>query len=207
MGSIDDNDIRSLHEVFPNGLFQRYPPPVRRRFDLPRALQLPSGRRWVIDTREQKPYPLKPAMRVGLPSGDYSIEGYEQRLVVERKELSDLLGCCTAGRERFERELERLSSYRYAGLVIEANLAHLLFGSYQHTQVHPSAVVGSLVAWSIRYGVPVWFAGTRRDGQLMTQWILLRGVQEIENEHGPQGSADAAEHQAGSRVAGNPSQA
>ena len=63
----------------------------------------------IVDSREQVPYLFKyydAAVTVqGLPTGDYSLAGYEGRVAVERKELDDLVGCLTVGRERFEKEL------------------------------------------------------------------------------------------------------
>lgn len=61
----------------------------------------------VVDTREQTPYefatmvcdkadgggPLYvPTLRAGLPTGDYSLAGYEDMVAVERKSLADLFG-------------------------------------------------------------------------------------------------------------------
>jgi len=50
-------------------------------------------------------------------------------IACERKSLADLLGCVVAergdgsgGRERFERELERLSAYEHKAIVVEARL-------------------------------------------------------------------------------------
>ena len=59
----------------------------------------------IQDTREQHPfsfegYPVevKPG---ALPTGDYSLDGFEDRIVIERKAAGDLLSCMTGGRERF----------------------------------------------------------------------------------------------------------
>lgn len=98
----------------------------------------------VIDTREQKPFgfdglrcdvadgggPLTvPTVRGTLKSGDYSLLGYETAVAVERKSLDDLYGTLGQGRERFERELVRLSSYRFAAVVIEGDWRAIL-GTY-----------------------------------------------------------------------------
>lgn len=156
---------------------------------IPAQLKLPDGVRFVIDSREQLPYELEPSVTKALESGDYSVEGLEQQVVVERKSLNDLLGVVTSSRDRFERELARLAKYRYAGLLIEASFRELASGSFEHSAVSGQAVVGSVVAWSQRYGVHVWLAGNRRDGQLLTAWMLARAYFESQEQiHGSPGN-------------------
>jgi ERCC4-type nuclease len=54
-----------------------------------------------VDSRERKPYPLYSShpnwiggeRRVVLKTGDYSIEGMEGLIALERKLLTDLLSC------------------------------------------------------------------------------------------------------------------
>ncbi|MCC6670158.1 MAG: hypothetical protein IT458_03800, partial [Planctomycetes bacterium] len=70
-----------------------------------------------VDTREQRPLPLAEVVRAtGLPfevrrttlaTGDYALAGLEHVALVERKNLGDLVACCTCWRPRFEKELER----------------------------------------------------------------------------------------------------
>ena len=80
----------------------------------------------VTDTREQHPfsfegYPVEVKPRA-LPTGDYSLDGFEDRIAIERKAAGDLLSCMTGGRERFTRELERLRGYEAAAVVVELYL-------------------------------------------------------------------------------------
>lgn len=89
----------------------------------------------IVDTREQVPYQFANMIadaadggeriavlyeRGTLKQGDYSLLGYETSVSVERKSLSDLFGTLGQGRDRFERELERLATYRFAMVVVEA---------------------------------------------------------------------------------------
>ena len=59
----------------------------------------------VIDTREQEPYSfdsrLVAAVRRALPAGDYSVEGMEERVAVERKSLDDFVSTVIHARRRF----------------------------------------------------------------------------------------------------------
>ena len=61
----------------------------------------------LIDSREQNPYSFSgfdvEPITTALPSGDYSLPGFTDRVAVERKELNDLLGCLTHDRDRFKR--------------------------------------------------------------------------------------------------------
>jgi len=130
----------------------------------------------VIDTREQKPFRFEGAVTKALSTGDYRVEGLENIISVERKSLSDLLGCIGQGRERFERELQRLSAMPYPALVIEASLAEVLRGT-RHTSAHPSSILGLLVNWSWKYKVGIWFCGNRDLAQMVTERLLIKAAQ------------------------------
>ncbi len=110
---------------------------------------LPEDVTVIIDTREQTPlhFPKMKTIVKTLPTGDYSIQGLEKYIVVERKNLSDLLGCVGRYRERFDAELQRLLAYDARALVIEATKAQCIAGNGR-SKVHPKAVEGSLNAWS-----------------------------------------------------------
>jgi ERCC4-type nuclease len=79
---------------------------------------------------------------------------------VERKSISDLVGCCIGqNRERFERELHRLRGFRFKRLLVIGCEAQILKGEY-HSNIAPKAVLGTLSAFEIRYDVPVVFYET-----------------------------------------------
>lgn len=122
----------------------------------------------VIDTREQNPYEFQGyaavTARAGLSAGDYSIPGFTDRVAVERKELSDLLGCLTHGRERFVRELERLRGYDAAAVVVEAPFFALAGGGYR-SRMNPESAVQSVISLMGRYRVPFFFADGRDMGE------------------------------------------
>jgi hypothetical protein len=95
----------------------------------------------VFDTREQLPFafagltadsaqgggPLEVRTQRGtLGQGDYSILGFETAVAVERKSIADLFGTLGKGRRRFTAELERLSSYEFAAVVIEGDWRDIL---------------------------------------------------------------------------------
>jgi DNA excision repair protein ERCC-4 len=130
---------------------------------------------FLCDSREQWPIKFASPVRrefsdggtlvVGLKEGDYScsLDGGATILPVrvERKSLGDLFGCVGHGRERFERELERLMAYPYRALVIEATMDDVLRG-YERSQISGRAALTSLAGWVIRFQIHPHFAENHR---------------------------------------------
>ncbi len=134
--------------------------------------------RIVIDTREQLPYEFQvETERCTLPTGDYSIKGAESLVVIERKTTNDLIGCLTGGRERFERELYRGMSLQYFALVVECSLLNLSNGHYT-SLMEPKAAIQSLLTFSVRYGLPIFFAENRDYGARVTESLLQKFARE-----------------------------
>jgi ERCC4-type nuclease len=125
----------------------------------------------VIDSREQQPYRFPGAVVKGLPTGDYSILGLENRVAIERKSKTDAYGSLGSGRVRFEKELQRLSKLDYAAIVIESTLAEFLEAP-AFSQMNPKAAVNSIIAWSVKYRVCVFFAGERCLAETLTLRLL-----------------------------------
>lgn len=118
-------------------------------------------------------------VRGTLKSGDYSLVGYESRVAVERKSLADLYGTLGQGRDRFERELVRLSAMEFAAVVVEATWPEVCAEPPDHTKLPPKIVFRSVVAWSVRYPTVHWIpAGPRRLAEITTFRLLERFVKE-----------------------------
>ena len=132
-----------------------------------------------VDSREQLPYSLPNAQVTSLKTGDYSIatadRDYRDVIAVERKSHADFVMCVGAERERFERCLARLATYEYPALVLECTMSDLLGGA-RFSAVHPASVVGSLIAWSTKYRLPIWLAGNREHAALVTRKVLHAAV-------------------------------
>ena len=130
----------------------------------------------IIDTREQEPYSfdsrLVAAVRRALPAGDYSVEGLEERVAVERKSLDDFVSTVIHARQRFREELRKLAGYRAACVVVEAGVADVLLQRYRG-QAHPNAVVGNALSIILDFGVPVFFCGSRQAACQFVQAYLL----------------------------------
>ncbi len=128
----------------------------------------------LVDSREQLPYRYDGRDRVeGLDVGDYSGTEVLDDLRIERKSLSDFLGCVGRGRDRFERALGRMADYPQRYLLLEFTLEDLIgevwktwhrgpAGMRKSTRpirIQSTQAIGSLFAWSLRFGVQPIFAG------------------------------------------------
>ncbi len=120
-------------------------------------------------------------VRRALPAGDYSIAGYETGVAVERKTLEDFIGSVIRGRRRFHKELQKLSAYRFACVVVEASLVDVLAHNYRGG-ADPGSVMGAALSIIVDFGVPVFFCGDRQTARLFTEKYLLRCVRKIEQD-------------------------
>jgi DNA excision repair protein ERCC-4 len=129
----------------------------------------------VIDTREQEPLAFErlTSVRGTLTTGDYSVAGLQDLFSIERKTVSDLVGCCMGeNRERFERELHRLRGYRFKRLLVVGSEAEILAGQY-HSNIKPNAVLATVCAFEARYDLPVVFVATAQAGaRLVERWAF-----------------------------------
>ena len=158
----------------------------------------------LVDSREQAPWqfhnintdtpgkPSKPLVvrsRIAtLRTGDYSIEkahaaaqghpGTPHACAIERKSLADLWGTLGAGRERFERELQRLSQLDRAVVIVEAGWPDILGSAPGHpaelSRLTRKAVLHSIIAWQIEYPQIQWIlAGNRAIAERIAwRWLF-----------------------------------
>lgn len=125
----------------------------------------------LIDSREQNPvlwdkvgdsaFPGLDFEFTALKTGDYSIKGMEtpdqpHSICIERKSLSDLFLSLGRGRGRFERELQRMSEFDHAELVIEADWKTIFLSPPPLSQMLPKSVYRSVLAFSQRHKINPW---------------------------------------------------
>ena len=128
----------------------------------------------VIDTREQQPLNLSPlTVTTGtLTTGDYSIQGLEHVVAIERKSLQDLIACVGRERERFDKEVQRLLAYPVRALVVEATWCEIEMGQWRG-QVTISSALGSLLGW-VSMGLPVIMARDhKRAGEYISRLLFI----------------------------------
>lgn len=133
---------------------------------------MPTNYQIVVDTREQ--LPLWTGIRKGMKVGDYSIEGFEDKIAIERKSLPDLAGSLGKGHARFRKELERAKELDYFAIVVEGSITKL--EKKQWYQSHRCKMKGFvltkiLFTLHIKYGINVFFAENRSDAR-----VLIRNI-------------------------------
>lgn len=127
----------------------------------------------IVDTREQRPWSLSPlkSIRGTLPTGDYSVMGLTNEIAIERKSLSDLLGCIGTHRDRFDDEVKRLLAYPTRCLIVECTWEEFTAGNWR-SKISPSAAMGSVLGW-IATGIPILFAGGASEASECAARILF----------------------------------
>lgn len=165
--------------------------PTRKR--TPRSPTVTAPFTVVIDTREQAPFSFQgmtadankqhkplvvPVEFRGLSTGDYSVAGLENFICIERKSAADLYSTLGQGRDRFEREHERMKEMVARGgwcaVVVEAGMNALLTQPPAGSRLNPKTVFRTSIAWQQRYGVPWVFLDGRRLAEVWTYRSLER---------------------------------
>ena len=169
------------------------PVPTRLRSDELRTFPVPV----LIDTREQRPWAFanivadaqdggdgaKPMIVTTKPatlaSGDYSLDGFTDQIAIERKSINDFRSTIVGGRERFERELARLSLLKVAAVVVEAEWSMIRDNPSQYSTVQFKTLHRSVLGWQQRYSTIHWhFYPGRRFAEIATFRILQRFYRE-----------------------------
>ncbi len=131
----------------------------------------------LCDSREPWPHPWRRWLpshveleRATLDTGDFALAGLPDGAIVERKTVSDFLGCMTSGRERFERELLRSRHVGAFCIIVEGTFADCI--AARGDMALPS-LIGTVAAWTRRY-CPIIFAGDERTAAALC-WRYLAG--------------------------------
>jgi DNA excision repair protein ERCC-4 len=100
-----------------------------------------------------------------LPAGDYSLLGYEDKIIIERK-----AGLCelfvnmipSPNKERFEREMDKLKDIPHKYILIESNLSKDILG-LSPPQIFKGPPSSAVLKWlyelEMKYGIRVQFVG------------------------------------------------
>ena len=141
---------------------------VVREWKIPKPVVL-------VDTREREPFSLAEdhpgwiggERRATLKTGDYSIEGMQDVLALERKSMVDAIQSTMAGRARFIRSCERLATFRWKAILVEATYEDMksFYGALDGelvSEAHPNAVCGTLDAIEAKFGIPILYTSRLR---------------------------------------------
>ena len=160
----------------------------------------------IIDSREKTPFKFSDKVTTEvrkLDTGDYSLEGYETRLCIERKSIPDLIS--SLSQSRFVNELERMASFETAMIVVEGSLQETLvkkgcfkkrlynpaIKKYIYTELGPSrnVIEGKILSILTQRNIQVVFVDTAKPSQFVEHLcVYLWGKYEKERKGIPQSS-------------------
>jgi DNA excision repair protein ERCC-4 len=114
---------------------------------------------------------------LGASNGDYTMEGYEGRVHIERKSMDDCHGTVLGWgerRERFTRELANLASMESAAVIVECELSTLLANAPERgvktAAENRKVLFRQILSWQQQYKVPWIFC----DGRHMAEIACYR---------------------------------
>lgn len=146
----------------------------------------------LYDKQEKRPWVLPFKMkRVNLKTGDYTFEGFEDIIAIEKKSgLVELLNDLANGyRPTFERFLKRLSEYPVKVIVVEDTLSELsinraLTHIRRKSKGRARLTSRSIYYWvaeiAAKYNIPIIFVGKRAKMDLLPE--VFRAAFEKANE-------------------------
>lgn len=129
----------------------------------------------IVDTREQNPLWTTDAIQQKLDVGDYSIEGYHDKIAIERKSLPDLYGTLGKGHKRFKKELERARQLEYFAIVTEGSYtsAYLKeFDGAHHTKMRGYVITQIKFTLHVKYGINIFFCNGRIEAKRVIKDIF-----------------------------------
>lgn len=125
----------------------------------------------VVDTREKNPFSFERFYnwfsgieKRPLEIGDYSVVGLEDRCVVERKDLNDLVRSLHVERSVFVNRLKRMSEFPDRLLIVTAPLSQIK-SRYEHSPANPNQITQSLIATLAGLRVPFLCSDTHELGE------------------------------------------
>lgn len=139
------------------------------------------------DSKQQNKPLIVPVKVVHLVTGDYSIEGLTDVICVERKSKEDLYSTLRdeEHRERFRAEHERMATYAFACVVIEASWESILNDPPKDCRLNPKTIWRTFQKWRLRYGVAWEAIGPRA----MAEEHTFRTLQFYHEEFSSNGNA------------------
>lgn len=137
----------------------------------------------LVDTREQTipPFPEGVVLeRTTLHESDYTTPALKTIAVIERKSICDFAATLSWGRERFDRQVQRLQAYRWKCVIVEADITAV----YRGTAMHPNAIIGSIASLYARWDVPTLFIGNPAGAGRLIAGLLRRWEERVTEEGG-----------------------
>jgi ERCC4-type nuclease len=139
----------------------------------------------IVDTREQQPWMFDDHYAVAhrkLDTGDYSIEGLEHLLCIERKKSASEFANNIV-ESRFQDVVMRMSQYKYSFLLLEFNLEDLLIypiGStvpkkmWSKIRISPAFLLKNILELQLNHNIKVHFCGKASNARQMAEHIMKK---------------------------------
>lgn len=147
----------------------------------------------IIDTREQQPWTFNnyTVANRKLDTGDYSIEGLENILCIERKKSASEFANNIV-ESRFKDVLMRMNQLKYSFILLEFDLEDLLvypIGStvpkrmWDKIKITPAFLLKNILELQLNYNIIVYFCGDSDNAEKMAEYILKK-IHYIESSKG-----------------------
>jgi len=110
-----------------------------------------------------------------LDTGDYSIYGWEDQVVIERKGWTDYYNCCIGSASvqmRFMKQMERLAQLPFSCIMVEGMLSRCYQGFARGDREDMSRLVYVTASITSEYSVPILFLENRNTAQdTALEWL------------------------------------
>jgi hypothetical protein len=138
----------------------------------------------IIDTREQQPWAFQhyAVANRKLDTGDYSIEGLQHLLCIERKKSASEFANNIV-ESRFKDVVMRMSQLKYSFLLLEFDLEDFMIypiGStvpkrmWDKIKISPAFLLKSILELQLNHNIIVYFCGDSDNAQKMAEYILKK---------------------------------
>ncbi len=141
----------------------------------------------IIDTREQQPwsFDFNEIAVAKLDTGDYSVEGLEDILCIERKKsVSEIANNIVES--RYKDWTKRMSKYKHKFLMLEFDLdevfrypriASVPKKLWEKIRVSPKFIIKCIIELQVYYGIHVVFCGDHENAQRLALSIMKKVYQ------------------------------
>lgn len=138
----------------------------------------------IIDTREQKPWNFSNHATANhkLDTGDYSIEGLESILAIERKRnISEFANNITEN--RFVDVVNRLSKFKYAFILFEFDMKDVInypIGSnipkrlWDKIRISPAFIIKHIIDLQVEHNIKIIFCGNSTDAEKIALSLMRK---------------------------------
>ena len=138
----------------------------------------------IVDTREQQPWIFKDYAKAHkkLDTGDYSIEGLENTLTIERKKSSSEFATNVV-ESRFKDVVMRLSQFKYSFILLEFDMQDLLdypVGStvpkrmWDKVKITPAFLIKHILELQLNHNIKIMFCGNAENAEKLAEFIFKK---------------------------------